>query len=48
MPHLLADGTLVIPFDSPQRYHWWKGGQSIAQTRREILSAGKENDATPF
>lgn len=48
MPHLLADGTLVIPFDSPERYHWWKGGQSIAQTRSEVLSAGKENDVTPF
>jgi hypothetical protein len=51
MPHLLADGTLVIPFDSPERYHWWKGGQSVAQTRSEVLSAqkiGKDFDATPF
>lgn len=46
MPHLLADGTLVIPFDSPERYHWWKGGRSIAQTRAEILSAGKEINGT--
>jgi hypothetical protein len=37
MPHLLADGTLVIPFNSPEQYHWWKGGQSIAQTRAECL-----------
>jgi hypothetical protein len=48
MPHLLADGTLVIPFDSPDRYHWWKGGQSVAQTRQELLSARKENDVSPF
>lgn len=48
MPHLLADGTLVIPFDSPERYHWWRGGQPIAQTRTEILSARKENDVAPF
>ena len=37
LPYLLADGTLVIPFDSPERYHWWKSGQSVAETRREIL-----------
>jgi len=35
MPYLTADGTLVIPFDSPERYHWWKVGQSVAETRRE-------------
>jgi len=26
LPYLLSDGTLVIPFNSPQRYHWWTGG----------------------
>jgi hypothetical protein len=36
MPHLLADGTLVIPFGSPERYHWWNGGQSVSQTRKEL------------
>lgn len=40
MPHLLADGTLVIPFDSPERYHWWRGGQPVAQTRAEVLADG--------
>lgn len=46
-PHLLADGTLVIPFNSDPKYHWWKGGQSIAQTRAEVLAAKKEeNDGT--
>jgi len=39
MPHLTAGGTLVIPFTSPERYHWWKGGQSIAETCQEILDA---------
>ena len=24
LPFLTAGGTLVIPFDSPERYHWWK------------------------
>lgn len=35
MPYLTADGTLVIPFDSPKQFHWWKGGQSAEQTRMD-------------
>ena len=38
LPHFTPDGTLVIPFDSPERFHWWKGGQSIAETRVEVES----------
>ena len=37
-PYFTPDGTLVIPFDSPERFHWWKGGQSIAETRAEIAN----------
>lgn len=36
MPYLTAGGVLGIPFDSPERFHWWKGGQSIAETRAEV------------
>lgn len=36
-PYLAADGTLVIPFDSDPKYHWWKGGQSVALTRAEVV-----------
>jgi len=36
LPFLTADGTLSIPFDSPERYHWWKGGQSVKATRAEL------------
>lgn len=36
LPFLTADGTLSIPFDAPERYHWWKGGQSIAETLQEV------------
>ena len=36
LPYLTADGTLVIPFDSPERYHWWRGGQSVAETMQEV------------
>ena len=49
VPYLLSDGTLVIPFNSPERYHWWKGGQSVRQTRAELLAQchheRKEQDA---
>ena len=35
-PHLTPGGTLVIPFDSDPKYHWWKGGQSVKQTLTEV------------
>lgn len=47
LPYLTSSGDLVIPFDSPERYHWWKGGQSPDATKRELLER-KENDAAPF
>jgi hypothetical protein len=36
LPFLTAGGDLSIPFDSPERYHWWRGGQSVAQTLVEV------------
>ncbi len=36
MPYLMPDGVLVIPFDSPERYHWWKAGQSVVETMTEL------------
>ena len=47
LPYLLSDGTLVIPFNSPERYHWWTGGQSIRRTLAGLMTR-KENDAAPF
>jgi hypothetical protein len=47
LPHFTADGTLSIPFDSPERYHWWRGGQSVKETIAEILER-KENYASLF
>jgi hypothetical protein len=35
-PHFLGDGTLVIPFESDERFHWWKSGQSVAATLAEV------------
>lgn len=40
-PYLEPDGGLVIPFGSDPRYHWWAGGQSVAETMKEITD-GKE------
>jgi hypothetical protein len=36
LPFLTAGGDLSIPFDSPERYHWWRGGHSVAQTLAEV------------
>lgn len=36
LPFFEADGSLVIPFGSESRYHWWKGGQSVKETIEEV------------
>lgn len=36
LPFLTRGGDLSIPFDSPERYHWWRGGQRAAETLREV------------
>ena len=36
LPFLTPGGDLSIPFDSPERYHWWRGGQSVAETLLEV------------
>lgn len=28
VPYLTPSGTLVIPFDSDPKYHWWKSKSS--------------------
>jgi len=38
LPYLTPGGTLVIPFDSDPKYHWWKGGQSVKETMAEVLA----------
>jgi|SRR3990167_9283949 len=32
----LDNGILRIPFDSPQKYHWWNRGQDICTTLKEL------------
>ena len=37
LPFFTAEGTLSIPFDSPERYHWWKpDGERL--TVKEIIA----------
>lgn len=35
-PYINTAGTLVIPFDSDQKYWWWAGGQSIGAILVEL------------
>jgi hypothetical protein len=44
LPFLTAGGDLSIPFDSPERYHWWRGGQSVAQTLQEVRAGLATNE----
>ena len=48
LPFFTADGTLSIPFDSPERYHWWKGGQSIAETRSELRAGVADKERMSY
>jgi len=36
LPFLAPDGGLVIPFSADPRFFWWKGGQSVEETEREV------------
>ena len=46
LPYLTPGGTLVIPFDSPERYHWWKPPhdqrQRVATTWNEVKERMKD------
>ncbi|MBI3937163.1 MAG: hypothetical protein HY323_09315 [Betaproteobacteria bacterium] len=35
-PYLDAHGEVVIPLDTPWKFRWWAGGQSVQQTRKEL------------
>jgi len=50
LPYLTAGGTLVIPFNSPERYHWWKPDgerMTVAQTMTEVKERVRAALATP-
>jgi hypothetical protein len=51
LPYLTPSGDLRIPFDSPERYHWWKPPHEKRLRVKEILAEireRKENGASPF
>jgi hypothetical protein len=35
-PYITPEGNLIIPFAADERYHHWRGGQSLAATLLEI------------
>lgn len=35
-PYLTPNGELRIPFTADRKYHWWAGGQSLAETLEEL------------
>lgn len=36
LPYISDYGSLIIPHNSPERYHWWNGGQSLKNTLFEL------------
>lgn len=36
MTPYIVNNTLLIPFDSDPKYHWWCDGQSVIETLREL------------
>lgn len=54
-PHIDRHGTLIIPFSSDPKYHWWNKGQSILETLKELGASeeiierycGKNHGGTP-
>lgn len=35
-PYVTSFGVLIIPWNSDPRYHYWKGGQSLCDTLKEL------------
>jgi hypothetical protein len=42
LPFLTPGGDLSIPFDSPERYHWWKPPFEERLRVKEIIAEVKE------
>jgi len=51
LPLIDAKGNLRIPLNAPHRYRWWQGGQSIADTLRELgapETVWRRNTRSPY
>jgi len=44
-PWLDRSGSVVIPFASDKKYHWWRGGQSAVETQKNLLKRREENES---
>jgi hypothetical protein len=36
IPYFDNNGSIIIPFNSDQKYHFWNGGQSLSETLMEL------------
>lgn len=36
LPYLDEQNSLIIPFNAPEKYRWWQGGQSIEESLKEL------------
>lgn len=36
LPYITPYGSLVIPFNSGKKYHYWNGGQGVCETLKEL------------
>lgn len=41
IPYLNPAGTLVIPFESLAKFHYWNGGQQIRETLGELTASSE-------
>jgi hypothetical protein len=51
IPHIDNTGSLIIPFDSDQKYHHWNGGQPLNETLLELNAPEniwKNHTETPY
>ena len=40
----LINGCLIIPFNSPEKYHWWNKGQKVLNTLKELNASNETID----
>ena len=39
LPYITDYETLIIPHNSPSRFHWWNRGQSVVDTLKELRAS---------
>lgn len=41
VPYIDTKGRLIIPFDCPEKYRYWAGGQPVRETLQEVFEERK-------